>query len=57
MKLVAQQGASGFAEAQQSFDHQISRSPAEATEALIALRQTTTLGDIPWQELRDTGRR
>jgi predicted transcriptional regulator len=28
-----------------------------AHAALLALRATTTLGDIPWAELRDAGRR
>jgi predicted transcriptional regulator len=54
-------GATGFAEAQQAFDTASTRLETAKTLAAVAtlksLRQTTTLGDIPWQELRDAGRR
>jgi predicted transcriptional regulator len=52
----------GFAEAQAKFEHDAKSDAARAlaaraVEALKSLRETTTLGDISWQELRDTGRK
>jgi uncharacterized membrane protein len=51
----------GFAEAQQPFEANVmatSKAAARAAvETLKALREKTTLGDVSWQELRDSGRR
>jgi metal-responsive CopG/Arc/MetJ family transcriptional regulator len=45
----------GFAEASMKFTYDTSA--AKAVETLKTLRETTTLGPIPWQELRDAGRK
>ncbi len=47
----------GFAEAQAKFEHYGTADSAGAVAALKELRETTTLGDICWRELRDTGRK
>jgi predicted transcriptional regulator len=47
----------GFAEAQSGFEYVGKAEAAKAAETLKALRATTTLGDVSWQELRDAGRR
>ncbi len=47
----------GFAETQAKFDHAGKADAARAVETLKSLRAATTLGDISWQELRDTGRK
>ncbi len=59
--------AHGFAEALGKFEHYGNADAAAARGAapgagaavagLRALRETTTLGDISWRELRDAGRR
>jgi len=58
--LVKQQ-PKGFAEASMPFtyaNHNTAQvAAAQAVAALKALRETTTLGPIPWQELRDAGRK
>ncbi len=50
-------GGGGFAEPAQKFDFGASERATQAHDALKQLRKTTTLGDILWQELRDTGRK
>ncbi len=52
---VARQGQGGFAEAHAAFSYE--GRAARAAEALKELRESTTLGGIPWQELRDAGRK
>ncbi len=47
---------SGFAETQAGFEVDL-RTPARAAASLKSLRENTTLSDVSWQELRDTGRR
>jgi predicted transcriptional regulator len=52
--------ATGFAEAQAAFTYgskDTGIDAAKAVDALKSLRKATTLGDISWQDLRDTGRR
>ncbi len=49
--------AHGFSEAQARFGHEPGVSAAAAVAALKSLRANTNLGDISWQELRDTGRK
>ncbi len=48
--------ASGFSEAQAEFEVD-AKTPARAAASLKSLREHTTLSDVSWQELRDTGRR
>jgi len=47
----------GFAEVQAKFEHYGNADSAAAVAGLKALRETTTLGDVSWRELRDAGRR
>jgi len=49
--------AQGFSEAQAQFGHNAGVEAAKAVAALKSLRETTNLGDISWQALRDTGRK
>jgi hypothetical protein len=42
---------------ERSPQNEASRQAAAAHAELLALRETTTLGDISWRELRDAGRR
>ncbi len=52
---LARQQPKGFAEANTPFTY--TNTAAQAVAALKLLRETTTLGPIPWQELRDAGRK
>jgi len=51
----------GFAEAQKPFSDvttkQETATALDAVAALKTLRKTTTLGDISWRDLRDSGRK
>jgi len=53
--FVARQQTKGFAEAPKQFTY--TTSAAKAVETLKTLRETTTLGPVTWQELRDAGRK
>lgn len=50
-------GAKGFAEAQAKFEHYGKADAMAAVAALKSLRETTSLGDVSWRELRDAGRK
>ncbi len=58
---LARQQPKGFAEANMPFTYTHPNTAqvaaAQAVAALKRLRETTTLGPIPWQELRDAGRK
>lgn len=57
---VARQDAglsgAGFSESQAGFEVE-AHTPARAAASLKSLRENSTLSDVSWQELRDTGRR
>jgi len=46
----------GFSETQAGFEAEM-MTPARAAASLKSLRENSTLSDVSWQELRDTGRR
>jgi predicted transcriptional regulator len=52
---LARQAPGGFTEAPAAFSYD--GRAAQAAVALKELRENTTLGGIPWQELRDAGRK